>query len=89
MVLVLDLKEVRSKDLLRVCSGYDKIKRKAALLVDNGLLTAFETDKPHPATTYMLTPKGREVAVLLKKARAILEDDSSQKTLDDCCRWER
>ena len=38
MLLVLDKKEVHSKELLRVSSGYDKIKKRASMLADAGLL---------------------------------------------------
>ncbi|MBR3476037.1 MAG: hypothetical protein IKH39_02590, partial [Candidatus Methanomethylophilaceae archaeon] len=54
MILVLDLKEVRSKDLLRVNSGYYRVRNGAQRLVEEGLLRSYSVDKPHKATTYML-----------------------------------
>ncbi len=75
MLLVLDLKEIRSKDLLRVNSGYYKVKSRAQLLVDNGLLKSYSVDKPHPATTYMLTEKGVRVATLLKSIKSMLDEE--------------
>lgn len=85
MLLVLDNKEVHSKELLRVSNGYDRIKRKASMLADAGLLSVFEVEKPHPATTYMLTDKGKEVAFLLKRIKSVLDGDREQNTLDEYC----
>lgn len=85
MLLVLDRKEVHSKELLRVSSGYDKIKKRASMLADAGLLSVLEVEKPHPATTYMLTDKGKEVAFLLKRIKSVLDGDQDQNTLDEYC----
>ncbi|MBO6084201.1 MAG: hypothetical protein J6O90_03885 [Candidatus Methanomethylophilaceae archaeon] len=85
MLLVLDNKEVHSKELLRVSNGYDRIKKKASMLADAGLLSVFEVEKPHPATTYMLTDKGKEVAFLLKRIKSVLDGDREQNTLDEYC----
>ncbi len=83
MLLVLDKKEVHSKELLRVSSGYDKIKKRASMLADAGLLSVLEVEKPHPATTYMLTDQGKEVAFLLKRIKSVLDGDQEQNTLDE------
>ena len=89
MLLALELREVHSKELLRVYSGYDRVKRKAEMLVDEGLLEKHDIDKPHPATIYALTPKGQEIAKLLKKIKNLLEEDGSQRTLDEDYRMHR
>ncbi len=83
MLLVLDLKEIRAKDLLRVNSGYQRVKSGAQRLVECGLLKSYDTDKPHQATTYMLTEKGVRVATLLKSVRSLLEEEYTVGSLDD------
>ena len=83
MLLVLDMKEIRSKDLVRASSNYGRAKKGAQRLVDSGLLKMYATDVPHPATTYMLTEKGRQVASLLKSIRSLLEEEYRLGTLDD------
>ncbi len=75
MLLVLDLKEVRTKDLLRVSSGYYRVKEGAARLVECGLLASYSVTRPHPATIYKLTEKGARVATLLKSVRSILDEE--------------
>ena len=75
MILVLDLKEVRSKDLLRVNSGYYRVRNGAQRLVEEGLLRSYSVDKPHKATTYMLTEKGVSVAMLLKSVKSLLDGE--------------
>ncbi len=75
MLLVLDLKEIRTKDLLRVNSGYYRVKNGAQRLVESGLLKSYSVDKPHPATTYMLTEKGVRVATLLKSIKSLLDEE--------------
>ncbi len=83
MLLVFDFKEIRTIDLLRVSSNYDKVKKGAQKLTDLGLLKKYSVEAPHPATTYMLTQKGMQVASLLKSVKSLLDEEYRIGTLDE------
>ncbi|MBO4798836.1 MAG: hypothetical protein J5494_08735 [Candidatus Methanomethylophilaceae archaeon] len=82
MVLALDLEVIRSRDLLRVDSRYDHMKKCASVLEENGLLISRHTESPRPATTYSLTHKGRKVAVMLKSIKSLVEGEYSIPAID-------
>ncbi len=83
MILVLDMTEIRTVDLLRVDSNYAKVKKSAQKLVESGLLQSYTVEGPHRATIFKLTQKGLQIASLLKSAKSLLDEEYRIGTLDE------